>query len=151
MRCPYCDGDSRVVDSRANLELNAVRRRRECLSCEKRFTTYEKIEEMPLVVRKRDGSTELFDQQKVLKGLVKACEKRPIAVADLEQVSEEIERHLRSLGREVSSVEIGETIMDRLLSLDEVAYVRFASVYKDFASLETFLKEIEAMRDGRGS
>lgn len=151
MRCPYCQGDSRVIDSRANLDLNTVRRRRECMECEKRFTTYEKIEETPLVVQKRNGATELFDRQKVLKGLVKACEKRPISVSVLEEVAEEIERTLRSLGREVTSEEIGETIMDRLLSLDEVAYVRFASVYKDFGDLDTFVKEIEGMRHDRNS
>lgn len=151
MRCPYCQGDSRVVDSRANPDLNTVRRRRECLMCEKRFTTYESIEESPLVVQKKNGSTELFDRQKVLKGLVKACEKRPIPVSRLEDVAEEIERSLRNLGREVTSQEIGETIMDRLLSLDEVAYVRFASVYKDFGDLETFIREIEGMRHDRKS
>lgn len=149
MRCPYCHGDSRVVDSRANLDVNSVRRRRECLECEKRFTTYEKIEESPLVVRKKDGSTELFNRQKVLKGLVKACEKRPISVSELEEVALDIERSLRSLGREISSKEIGETIMDRLLTIDEVAYVRFASVYKDFGDLDTFIKEIEGMRHGQ--
>lgn len=146
MLCPFCGEDSKVVDSRTNETGNSVKRRRECMACGKRFTTFEKYEEMPLVVRKRSGRTELFDRNKVLKGLVKACEKRPISVQTLDELAEDIERELRNQYAEVSSVQIGETIMARLIALDQVAYVRFASVYKEFADVETFISEVEKLR-----
>lgn len=149
MLCPYCGEDSKVVDSRTNDIGNSVKRRRECMACNKRFTTYEKIEEIPLVVQKRNGRTELFDRNKVLKGLVKACEKRPISVQTLDDLAEEIEKELRNRYAEVTSVQIGETIMTRLIALDEVAYVRFASVYKEFSDVETFISEVEKLRNSR--
>lgn len=149
MLCPFCGNDSKVIDSRTSDQGDSVRRRRECLRCGKRFTTFEKIEEIPLVVRKRDDKTELFDRNKVLKGLVKACEKRPISVQQLDDLTDDIERELRSQYKEVSSRQIGETIMSQLAKLDAVAYVRFASVYKEFADVETFIREIENLRTDR--
>ena len=145
MKCPFCGHqEDKVVDSRASSEGAAIRRRRECLSCGKRFTTYEHIEEHRLMVIKKDGRREPFDRHKLLGGLVKACEKRPVGMAQLEQLVDELERDLStSFEREVSSREIGERVMRRLHSLDPVAYVRFASVYREFKDVEQFMSELK--------
>ncbi|MBR4703870.1 MAG: transcriptional repressor NrdR [Oscillospiraceae bacterium] len=147
MRCPYCSySESKVIDSRPAEEGTTIRRRRECLSCGKRFTTYEIMERLPLLVIKRDGSRQSFDRMKVIGGMVKACEKRPVRVDEIERIADEIEQELQSsLEREVSSVQIGEMIMDRLKDLDQVAYVRFASVYRQFKDINTFLEELNKL------
>lgn len=147
MRCPYCSySESKVIDSRPAEEGTTIRRRRECLSCGKRFTTYEIMERLPLLVVKRDGSRQSFDRTKIIGGLVKACEKRPVSAEDIERVADEIEQELQSsLEREVSSVQIGEMIMDRLKNLDQVAYVRFASVYRQFKDTNAFLEELNKL------
>ena len=147
MRCPYCSySESKVIDSRPAEEGTTIRRRRECLSCGKRVTTYEIIERLPLLVIKRDGSRQSFDRMKVIGGMVKACEKRPVPVDQIERVADEIEQELQSsLEREVSSAQIGEMIMDRLKDLDQVAYVRFASVYRQFKDINTFLDELNKL------
>ena len=147
MRCPYCSySESKVIDSRPAEEGTTIRRRRECLSCGKRFTTYEIMERLPLLVIKRDGSRQSFDRVKVINGMVKACEKRPVPVDQIERVADEIEQELQSsLEREVSSAQIGEMIMDRLKDLDQVAYVRFASVYRQFKDINTFLDELNKL------
>lgn len=148
MRCPKCGEDSKVVDSRTNDQGTTIRRRRECLGCSFRFTTYEKIEDMPLIVVKKSGRRELFDPSKILKGLVKACEKRPITIDYLEKVADDIEKELKSKYTEVSSKLIGETTMAHLKEIDQVAFVRFASVYKEFADVKTFIQEIEQLKEG---
>ena len=147
MRCPYCSySESKVIDSRPAEEGTTIRRRRECLSCGKRFTTYEIMERLPLLVIKRDGSRQSFDRTKLINGMVKACEKRPVRVDEIEHIADEIEQELQSsLEREVSSVQIGEMIMDRLKDLDQVAYVRFASVYRQFKDINTFLEELNKL------
>ena len=147
MRCPYCSySESKVIDSRPAEEGTTIRRRRECLSCGKRFTTYEIIERLPLLVIKRDGSRQSFDRMKVIGGMVKACEKLPVPVDQIERVADEIEQELQSsLEREVSSAQIGEMIMDRLKDLDQVAYVRFASVYRQFRDIQTFRDELNKL------
>ncbi len=144
MKCPFCGfADSKVIDSRPADDGSTIRRRRECLACQKRFTTYETIERLPLVVIKRDGSRQSFDKVKLLNGMVRACEKRPVAITDLEKISDEIEQELQgALEREISTTEIGEMVMDRLKNLDEVAYVRFASVYRSFKDINTFMEEL---------
>ncbi len=144
MKCPYCGyAESKVIDSRPAEEGSTIRRRRECLACRKRFTTYEIMERLPLVVVKRDGSRQSFDRVKVINGLVRACEKRPVALDQLEGIADEIENELQgALEREVSTTEIGEMVMDRLKDLDEVAYVRFASVYRQFKDINTFMEEL---------
>ena len=145
MKCPFCGHqEHKVVDSRAGAEGVAIRRRRECLACGKRFTTYEHVEEQGLMVIKKDGRREPFDRHKLLGGLVKACEKRPIGMDQLERVADEIERDLsRSFEREVPSTEIGERVMKRLHGMDPVAYVRFASVYREFKDVEQFIRELK--------
>ncbi|MBQ1396286.1 MAG: transcriptional repressor NrdR [Eubacterium sp.] len=145
MKCPFCDyEDTKVIDSRPIDDGHAIRRRRECESCGKRFTTYEKVEATIIMVVKKDGSREAFDRNKVLNGIVKACEKRPVAMADIEQVVNDIERGLNNmLQKEIKSTFIGELVMEKLKELDEVAYVRFASVYRQFTDVNTFIKEIE--------
>lgn len=147
MRCPYCENDdTKVIDSRHTEEGHAIRRRRECEKCGKRFTTYEKVEEILLVVIKKDGSRQAFDKNKILSGIVKACEKRPVSYADMERVADEIERGLNNMmEKEIQSSFIGELVMDKLKDLDEVAYVRFASVYRQFTDVSTFISEIEKM------
>jgi len=147
MRCPFCGFfETKVLDTRSADDGNSIRRRRECIDCMKRFTTYEKIEDVPIVVVKKDGKRQVYDPNKVLNGLIKACEKRPVALHELENITEEIERELKNrLEREVSSSLIGELVMDKLKKLDEVAYVRFASVYREFKDISTFLKEIEGL------
>ena len=144
MKCPYCGyAESKVIDSRPAEEGSTIRRRRECLACRKRFTTYEIMERLPLVVVKRDGSRQSFDRVKVINGLVRACEKRPVALGQLEDIADEIEAELQgALEREISTAEIGEMVMDRLKDLDEVAYVRFASVYRQFKDINTFMEEL---------
>ena len=134
MRCPFCNySESRVIDSRPAEEGTTIRRRRECLACQKRFTTYEIIERLPLVVIKRDGSRQTFDKMKVINGMLRACEKRPVPVDSLQKAADEIEQELQnSLEREITSTEVGELVMRKLKDLDEVAYVRFASVYHHF-------------------
>ncbi len=151
MKCPYCGYlDSRVIESRTTEEMTAVRRRRECPDCKRRFTTYERIEGQPLVVIKKDGSREAFSREKILNGMLKACEKRPIPLDVLEQASFDIEKEVRDTGKgEISSRQIGELVMDRLKEIDEVAYVRFASVYREFRDVDSFLKEVERILDER--
>ncbi len=145
MKCPFCEHpDTKVIDSRHTEDGHAIRRRRECEKCSRRFTTYEKIEEVVLMVIKKDGSRETFDRNKIMSGIVKACEKRPVSVSDMEKIVDEIERGLNNMmEKEVSSTFIGELIMDNLKDLDEVAYVRFASVYRQFTDINTFISEIE--------
>ncbi len=145
MRCPYCENpDTKVIDSRPTEEGHAIRRRRGCEKCGKRFTTYEKVEESIIMIIKKDGRREAFDRNKVLNGIIKACEKRPVSLADMERVALNIERGLNNLmEKEVESTFIGELVMEQLKELDEVAYVRFASVYRQFTDVNTFVKEIE--------
>lgn len=147
MRCPFCSySESKVIDSRPAEEGSTIRRRRECLSCGKRFTTYEIMERLPLLVVKKDGRRQSFDRVKLLNGIVRACEKRPVPMAELEAIVDDIEQELQnSLEREVSSVKIGEMVMDRLKNLDEVAYVRFASVYRQFKDINTFMDELNKL------
>lgn len=147
MHCPFCGFfETKVLDTRSAEDGNSIRRRRECTNCTKRFTTYEKVEDVPIVVVKKDGKRQVYDPNKVLNGLIKACEKRPVALHELESITNEIERELKSgLEREVSSSLIGELVMDKLKNLDEVAYVRFASVYREFKDISTFMKEIEGL------
>ena len=149
MKCPYCGfKESKVVDSRLAEEGNSIRRRRECLSCSKRFTTYETVESLPMVVVKRDGSRQTFDRRKLVNGMLRACEKRPVSVAQLEKLGEEIEQELQnSLEREISTEHVGELVMDKLKGVDEVAYVRFASVYRQFKDINTFMRELNKLLD----
>lgn len=147
MNCPFCGNlQDKVVDSRESKEGDSIRRRRQCLSCEKRFTTYERIDEVPYLVVKKDGRREKFDRQKVLGGLLKACEKRPVAMSKLSEVVNEVEAKVTdSPDREISTTEIGELIMDSLRDLDKIAYVRFASVYRDFQDEQAFFNELKAL------
>ena len=147
MRCPFCDfSESKVIDSRESKNGLCIRRRRECLSCTRRFTTYEKIEEIPYMVVKKDGQRQRFDSQKLLQGLLKACEKRPVPVSKLEEIVEEIEAKLQDLpDKEIATSEIGQLVMERLKDLDKVAYVRFASVYREFKDVLEFKKELEVL------
>ncbi|MDY3240343.1 MAG: transcriptional regulator NrdR [Anaerovoracaceae bacterium] len=147
MKCPFCDNpDTRVIDSRPTEEGHAIRRRRGCDKCNKRFTTYEKVEETILMVVKKDGKREAFDRSKLLRGIARACEKRPVTMAAMEAMVDEIERILGStMDKEVASDRIGELVMDQLKKVDEVAYVRFASVYRQFTDVNTFVKEIEKL------
>jgi transcriptional repressor NrdR len=147
MKCPFCENqDTKVIDSRPTEEGQAIRRRRECDKCLKRFTTYEKIEQMLLMVVKKDGRRETFDRDKVLSGIVKACEKRHVPMAEIEKVVDSIERGLtNTMEKEIASTFIGELIMENLKQIDEVAYVRFASVYRQFTDASTFVAEIEKL------
>lgn len=142
MRCIYCGyEDSKVIDSRSTDELNSIRRRRECLKCGKRFTTYETVENTPVLVIKNDGSRQPFDAQKIKRGIIKACEKRPITMSQIDEAVADIEKQIyNSLDQEVSSAKIGEMVMEKLKTLDEVAYVRFASVYRKFKDITTFIE-----------
>ena len=151
MRCPYCGyQESKVVDSRHSEDNTSIRRRRECLSCQKRFTTYETVESLPMVVVKKDNSRQSFDRNKILNGMVRACEKRPVSMADLEQAVDEIEQIIQnSLDREVSTERIGELVMERIKPLDEVAYVRFASVYRQFKDINSFMHELTKILEER--
>ena len=147
MKCPYCGtNDSKVIDSRPAEEGTTIRRRRECLACKKRFTTYEVIERMPLVVIKRDGSRQSFDKIKLINGMVRACEKRPVTLSQLDAIADSIEQELQSgVEREISSSDIGEMVMVRLKDVDEVAYVRFASVYRSFKDINSFMDELKRL------
>ena len=149
MKCPFCGfPESKVVDSRPSEEGTKIRRRRECLSCSKRFTTYETMETLPFMVIKKDKSREVFDKTKLLNGLLRGCEKRPVSIETLEQVVNDIESSLlNSLEREVSTVKIGELVLEHLRKSDEVAYVRFASVYRQFADVESFMEELKRLRE----
>ncbi|WP_295764283.1 transcriptional regulator NrdR [uncultured Oscillibacter sp.] len=144
MKCPYCGfNESKVIDSRPADENNSIRRRRECLSCSRRFTTYETVESLPVVVVKKDGSRQSFDRGKVLSGMIRACEKRPVPVAKLEKIAADIEQELQnSMEREISTEIIGERVMEHLRSIDQVAYVRFASVYRQFKDIDSFMEEL---------
>ena len=147
MKCPYCGHpESKVLDSRPADENASIRRRRECLSCARRFTTYETVESLPIVVIKKDGSRQSFDRQKVLRGMIRACEKRPVALAELERIADEIEQELQnSMEREIRTEVIGEKVMERLRKVDQVAYVRFASVYRQFKDIDTFMAELSKL------
>ena len=147
MKCPFCGyEESKVIDSRPTDEGERIRRRRECIKCQKRFTTYEIIETVPIVVVKRDKSREVFDRGKILGGMMRACEKRPVSIDTIERAIDEIEAELQnSLDREVTSARIGELVMQRLKNIDEVAYVRFASVYRQFKDINTFRDELNKL------
>jgi len=147
MKCPFCNHlHDKVVDSRESKEGDAIRRRRECLGCERRFTTYERIDEVPYMVVKKDGRREKFDREKVLRGLLKACEKRPVSVSKLAELVNRVESKVSdSPDREISTIEIGEFLMDSLGDLDKIAYVRFASVYRDFQDEQAFFNELKAL------
>ncbi len=147
MRCPYCGfSESKVIDSRPTDESNSIRRRRECLGCGKRFTTYETVESVPLVVVKKDGSRQSFDRSKILGGLIKACEKRPVPLETLEKAVTDIEQKLMgSMEREIPSERVGELVMEQLRAIDQVAYVRFASVYRQFQDIDSFMAELNKL------
>ena len=153
MRCPYCGfAQDRVVDSRESKDADSIRRRRECESCQKRFTTYERIDEIPYMVAKKDGRRERFDRQKVLNGLMQACQKRNVSAAQMQAIIDETEAFVvDSIERERQTTEIGELIMMRLKELDTVAYIRFASVYRDFKDVREFKAELEELLSGRPS
>ena len=148
MKCPFCGyTEDKVIDSRPTDEGTAIRRRRECLKCAKRFTTYEKIESTPIVVIKKDKTRQVFDRNRILNGLLKACDKRSVSVEQLESLIDEIESHIHnSFQREITSREIGEMVMEKLKKLDEVAYVRFASVYRQFKDIDTFMEELKKLQ-----
>ena len=147
MKCPACGKDEdKVIESRTIGEGSSVRRRRECLSCKARFTSYERVEERPLYVMKKDGSRQPYDRQKLVSGILKSCEKRPVSLEEIEQIADEVEKYLYSeYGREVSTTNIGEIVMDKLQKIDKVSYVRFASVYRQFESVSDFVKEIKTL------
>lgn len=146
MKCPFCGyNDSKVLDTRPTDEGSTIRRRRECLNCNKRFTTYEKIEQSPIMVIKKDGNRQAFDREKIIRGMIKSCEKRPVSADDIEEAVNNIEKKIEnSMKKEISSLEIGEMVMDELKDLDEVSYVRFASVYREFKDLQSFVDELES-------
>lgn len=148
MKCPFCSfNDSKVVDSRSTDDSTSIRRRRECLSCNKRYTTYEKIEDIPVLVVKNDSTREDFDRQKIITGLIRACQKRPVSRNDIEEIADSIERKISNdMSSEISTKEIGNMVMERLKDLDEVSYVRFASVYREFKDINTFIDEIESLK-----
>lgn len=149
MKCPYCSGtESRVIDSRPAEDSEKIRRRRECLSCGQRFTTYEMVENTPLIVVKKDKSRQMFDREKLLRGLLRACEKRPVPTATLEALVDGIEQEFANrMVKEVSSVELGEYVLRELKKLDKVAYIRFASVYRDFSDVSSFLRELQKLQE----
>lgn len=151
MRCPFCfHPESKVIDSRPAEEGASIRRRRECLACRKRFTTYETMECLPLVVVKKDGSRQSFDRNKVIAGLIRACEKRPVPYSTLESMVGEIEQVLQNqMEREISSAQIGELVMERLKKIDDVSYVRFASVYRQFKDINTFISELSKLLEDK--
>jgi transcriptional repressor NrdR len=147
LKCPFCAfSESKVIDSRSIEDNSAIRRRRECLSCSKRYTTYEKVEDIPILVIKKDESRENFDKNKIITGLIRACQKRPVSRAQIEAIATDIERTVSNrMISEISSSEIGEMVMSHLKDIDEVAYVRFASVYRQFKDINTFLEEIKSL------
>ncbi|MBU2700217.1 transcriptional repressor NrdR [Sporomusaceae bacterium BoRhaA] len=151
MKCPYCGyGESKVIDSRAADEGSSIRRRRECLACAKRFTTYEMIEKLPLVVIKKDGRREFFDREKLLTGIIRSCEKRPISLDIMENLVDEVEKEIRNtIEKEVATELIGEIVMRYLKNVDQVAYVRFASVYRQFADIENFMQELQKLMENQ--
>ncbi len=148
MRCPYCGNeDTKVIDSRPSEDRAEIRRRRVCEKCERRFTTYERIETVPLMVIKKDNAREVFDRDKLIRNIMRACHKRPVTSADIEQIADEIENLARSsYDKEIRTTEIGELVLQQLQNLDEVAYVRFASVYRDFTDVDSFLKELTRLK-----
>ena len=147
MRCPYCgEEETKVVDSRQADEGRSIRRRRECINCQKRFTTYETVETVPIMVVKRDGRRQPYDRNKIRNGLVRACEKRPVSLEEMDALADSIEQNLQNaMIREVQTSEIGEMVMERLKPLDQVAYVRFASVYRQFKDINSFMAELNAL------
>ncbi len=147
MKCPFCNYDgSKVIDSRPADDNTMIRRRRECEHCKKRFTTYERIENIPLIVVKKSGQREPYDRNKIYNGIIKSCEKRPVAIATIEKLVDDLERELyQAEDKEVSSIYIGERVMDALKKIDQVAYVRFASVYREFKDVETFKSELDKL------
>jgi transcriptional repressor NrdR len=153
MTCPFCGHrEDRVIDSRESKEGDNIRRRRECLKCERRFTTYERSDEVPYMVIKRDGRREKFDRQKIIEGLLKACQKRPVSMSRLAEIVDRVEAVLADTpDREISTTQVGEMLMAQLLSLDKIAYVRFASVYRDFQDVEAFLGELKDLLNRRGT
>ena len=152
MKCPFCSHtEDKVIDSRSSNEDKSVRRRRECMKCKKRFTTYEYIEEIPLMVIKKDGRREAFDRNKIISGILKACEKRPVSMEKVEAVVDRVEKELqKSFDKEVKAQNVGELVMEHLHKLDEVAYVRFASVYRQFKDINQFMKELKDLLSKRG-
>ncbi|PIU42253.1 MAG: transcriptional regulator NrdR [Candidatus Omnitrophica bacterium CG07_land_8_20_14_0_80_42_15] len=152
MKCPYCGKDKdKVIDSRVSGKGKSIRRRRECLKCKRRFTTYEHVEEIPLMVIKKDGRREPFDRNKIIAGVIKACEKRPISIDKLEDMADKIEQHLqKNFEKEVKTKDIGELVMKKLAELDEIAYVRFASVYRQFKDINQFMKELRQLLGREG-
>ena len=153
MRCPHCKNlESKVVDSRPTEDGKAIRRRRECADCEKRFTTYEKVEETPLLVIKKDGNRQAFDRDKVLSGIIKSCEKRPVPLKSMEEIVDSIEKEFKNcMETEVGSHIIGERVMEKLRKLDEIAYIRFASVYRQFTDVNSFIQELEKLLNNKNS
>lgn len=149
MKCPFCEYiESKVVDSRPTDEGQAIRRRRECIGCGKRFTTYEKVEVIPIIIVKRDGNRQTYNRNKLLNGILKSCEKRPVSMSTIESIVDEIEKNLyNSLEKEITSIEIGEMVMNKLKNIDEVAYVRFASVYRQFKDVNSFMEELKKILD----
>jgi len=147
MKCPYCEyPESKVVDSRPTDEGQAIRRRRECIKCTKRFTTYENIEEIPTVIVKKDGNREVYNRNKLINGIIKSCEKRPVSMATIEEMVDSIEKTIfNSMKNEITSIEIGELVMEKLKNVDEVAYVRFASVYRQFKDVNSFMEELKKL------
>lgn len=145
MRCPYCSyEESKVVDSRATDDYTAIRRRRECLKCSKRYTTYEKVEDIPILVIKKDSIRENFNKDKIMNGIVKACQKRPVSRSQMQNIVDDIEKNISNkMIVEIKSEDIGEMVMERLKNIDEVSYVRFASVYRQFKDINTFMEEIK--------
>ena len=151
MKCPYCYyPESKVIDSRPADDGLRIRRRRECIKCTKRFTTYESVETQPLIIIKRDKSRQVFDRNKLLSGMLRACEKRPVSLQTLETAIDEIESQLQnSFEREVTSVQIGEMALEKLRYIDEIAYVRFASVYRDFKDIESFMEALDSLKNDK--
>ncbi|NMA84359.1 MAG: transcriptional repressor NrdR [Epulopiscium sp.] len=151
MRCPFCNNETlKVVDTRPSEDSNSIRRRRQCEKCEKRFTTYEKIETIPIIVIKRDGTRDTFDRNKLLNGILRSCNKRSVSLHQIEQIVDEVENTvLNSLEKEISSAKIGELVMEKLKEVDEVAYVRFASVYRQFKDINTFMEELKKILEER--
>lgn len=147
MKCPYCEcEESKVVDSRPIENGQTIRRRRECMKCNKRFTTYENIEEVPLIIIKKDGNRQVYNRNKLLNGIIRACEKRPVSVEQMEDVVDEIEKRLyNSMEKEITTIHIGELVMGILKDVDEVAYVRFVSVYRQFKDVDSFMEELEKL------
>ena len=153
MRCPFCGWtESKVIDSRAAEEGSTIRRRRECVSCSRRFTTYEVVEQIPLMIVKKDGRRTIFERNKIMNGVLRACQKRPISLSTVEELVEKVEKEIRNtMEREISTQQIGEMVMQYLKDIDQVAYVRFASVYRQFADINNFMQELEGLMRTRAS